>query len=480
MSHICAGIQLDEKSDFPSGTHLLISPKIQQALQLPLRSPITLQLGQKSTTCIIQTFSSTGSLVRIRKDLAEYLHLPDGIQLNMRYDNRLRRIVLGPVLGVLISTLIRTPEGIFGSASSFCKELVQGAKSKGILAYIFTLKDLDNDNQTAKGWRWENNKWVQKTMPYPDTIYNRLASRKDENRSEAQDWISGLKKKGVTFFNEHFLNKWQVHQALSNMKEAALYLPSTQMHKGYATVKEAVDKFPQVYLKPTNGSLGKGIYRITRSGNRFTCQYSTMSGSVRKEFSKLSDLYSSISPKISRIPYLVQQGLKLVRVNGNPLDFRSLVQKDSSGKWAVTSIVGRIGQDQSIVSNLARGGTIMPVAKALIAASPWQGPKPKTKQLKAISTTLAESLESSMQGHFAELGIDLAVDTQGKVWLLEINAKPSKNDDQVLSEQKKTRPSVKKLLEYVLHLHGSGKSSHRGPGGFMQVAARKTSKRRKR
>ncbi|MEW9670697.1 YheC/YheD family protein [Ammoniphilus sp. 3BR4] len=481
MSHICAGIQLDEKSDFPSGTHLLLSPKIQQALQIPLRSPIILQLGQKTVSCIVQTFTSTASLVRMRKDLGDHLHIPDGIQLNIRYDSKHRRLVLGPVFGVLITTLIKTPEGIFGSASSFCKELVQGAKAKGILAYIFTLKDLDHENLTAKGWRWENGKWIQRTLPYPDIIYNRLASRRDENRTETQDWIKGLKKKGITFFNEHFLNKWQVHEALSNIKEASPYLPSTHMLKGFATVKDAVERFPQVYLKPTNGSLGKGIYRISRNGNRFTCQYSTMSGSVRKEFSKLSDLYQSIAPKVSRrIPYLVQQGLRLVKVNGNPLDFRSLVQRDQTGKWAVTSIVGRIGQDQSIVSNLARGGTIMPVAKALQAASPWNGPRPSTKQLKKISTTLSESLESSMEGHFAELGIDLAVDTHGKVWLLEINAKPSKNDDQVLSEQNKTRPSVKKLFDYALYLYESSKPSYRGPGGIMQVAARKPLRQKKR
>src|SRR5699024_10156860 len=99
--------------------------------------------------------------------------------------------------------------------------------------------------------------------------------------------------------------------------------------------------------------------KITRKGNSFTCQYSTMSGTVRKTYSTLAKLYASIAPRISKFPYLVQQGLRLVRINGNPLDFRSLAQKDRTGNWIVTSIVGRIGQEQSIVSNLARGGTIM-------------------------------------------------------------------------------------------------------------------------
>lgn len=479
MYHVCAGIQLDEKSDFPSGTNLLISPKIQQTLQLP-RSPVTLQVGQKTVTCKIQTFSSNSSLIRIRKDFADLLYIPDGIQLNLIYDPQQKKLLLGPVFGVLITSLIHTPEGIFGPASSFCKELVQGAKGKGILAYIFTLNDVDYENQSVNGWIWLHGKWTQKILPFPDSVYNRLASRKSENRAEMVSMIETFKRVGVHYFNEHFLNKWQVHQAFSGNSEVSRYLPSTYLFKGFPTIKEAVERFPQIYLKPANGSLGKGIYKISRAGNRYTCQYSTMSGNVQKSYQKLSDLYKSIAPRISRAPYLVQQGLRLVRINGNPVDFRSLVQKDGTGKWAVTSIVGRIGQDDSIVSNLARGGTIMPVAQALLAASPWNGSRPSKAHLYKTSLLLAENLESSIEGNYAELGIDLAVDTGGRIWLLEINAKPSKNDDQILSDENKTRPSVKRLLDYILYLKGISKQIYRNPKRKLALLRKKTLKRKKR
>lgn len=479
MYHVCAAIQLDEKSDFPSGTNLLISPKLQQILQLP-RSPVILQLGQKTVTCKMQTFSSNASLIRIRKDLADYLSIPDGIQLNLIYDPQHKRLLLGPVFGVLITSLIRTPEGIFGSASSFCKELVQGAKTKGILAYIFTLNDLNYENQTVNGWIWLHGKWTQQPLPFPDSVYNRLASRRSENKAETVSMLEVFKRTGIHYFNEHFLNKWQVHQAFSGNPEVSLYLPSTHLFKGFATIKEAVDRFPQVFLKPTNGSLGNGIYKISRAGNHYTCQHSTMSGSVQKTYPKLTDLYKSIAPRISRSPYLVQQGLRLVRINGNPVDFRSLVQKDGNGRWTVTSIVGRIAPDQSIVSNLARGGTIMPVGQALLAASPWNGLRPSKTQLSKTSLLLAENLESTMDGNFAELGIDLAVDTSGRIWLLEINAKPSKNDDQILTEQNKTRPSVKRLLNYILYLKGISKPIHRTPRRGLIVSRKKTLKRKKR
>jgi len=54
---------------------------------------------------------------------------------------------------------------------------------------------------------------------------------------------------------------------------------------------------------------------------------------------------------------------------------------------------------------------------------------------------------------FGELGIDLAIDTSGRVWLLEVNSKPSKNDNTPLSGQG-IRPSVRIMLHYARHLAG--------------------------
>jgi D-alanine-D-alanine ligase-like ATP-grasp enzyme len=49
------------------------------------------------------------------------------------------------------------------------------------------------------------------------------------------------------------------------------------------------------------------------------------------------------------------------------------------------------------------------------------------------------------------LGIDLAVSKGGRVWLLEVNSKPSKNDNTAMPDQK-IRPSVRQLILYCRHL----------------------------
>ncbi|UUZ93293.1 YheC/YheD family protein [Paenibacillus sp. P25] len=62
---------------------------------------------------------------------------------------------------------------------------------------------------------------------------------------------------------------------------------------------------------------------------------------------------------------------------------------------------------------------------------------------------IAKGIETQVPGHFAELGIDLALDTRGRVWLLEVNSKPSKDDNTPLQAGKKMRPSVKRLVQYA-------------------------------
>lgn len=73
--------------------------------------------------------------------------------------------------------------------------------------------------------------------------------------------------------------------------------------------------------------------------------------------------------------------------------------------------------------------------------------------LHAAALDIAKGIEQAIPAHFGELGIDLAMDTTGRVWLLEVNSKPSKNDNTPLSESK-IRPSVKAMLEYSTYLAG--------------------------
>src|SRR5690606_12499844 len=115
--------------------------------------------------------------------------------------------------------------------------------------------------------------------------------------------------------------------------------------------------------------------------------------------------------------YEIQQGLSLLTCKGRPVDFRALVQKNNKGKWSITSIVGRIAGPNHFVSNLARGGSLNSVRDVLIQSKlpPNEIKRVQTK-LRTLALQLAEGIDQHIAHHFGELGIDLAVETSGKVW----------------------------------------------------------------
>jgi glutathione synthase/RimK-type ligase-like ATP-grasp enzyme len=210
-------------------------------------------------------------------------------------------------------------------------------------------------------------------------------------------------------------------------------------------------KYATVFLKPVRGSLGKGIIRVSRSEQGgYQALYATAGGTRRQHFPTLLKLFGSISGKMKTVRYQIQQGLQLIDVNGRPVDFRALVQKNENGDWAVTSIVARIAGTHHFVSNLARGGTLSTVREAIAKSNlPAAGDAPA--RLHRAALDIAKAIDANIPAHFGELGIDLALDTSSRVWLLEVNSKPSKNDNTPLQDQK-IRPSVRNMIRYARHL----------------------------
>ncbi|TCS83595.1 YheC/YheD family protein [Tepidibacillus fermentans] len=416
-------------------------------LSLPLNQPITLHFGKKNVEVRVSISTNTGNLIRIPSELAAQLLLPNGIQLHAKFDKE-KGLFLGPIFGILIQTVNpKQPQTPFGKLTEFLKEVALLARNQGILFYVFTIQDIYQQTQMVKGWFYSSNQWEPRIFPLPDVIYNRISSRNQEKKFKVK--ITELQKQ-IPFFNEHFLNKWQVYEMLKKTPIQD-YMPETNYFKGNQSIKEMIAKYPIIYLKPTNGALGRGIIKIEHSLDQYIVQYSRINGASTFYFKNLNKLLKHLYPRLHSEPYLIQEGLNLIQFNRRPIDFRILVQKNGQGLWSITSMVCRIANDQQFVSNLARGGTQANVMETIRSANPELSKKIKKDHFRKLALLIAKNLEESTSGHFAELGIDLGLDNKGKIWLLEVNSKPSKTEDTALAGP---RPSVNRLIQYVRFLTG--------------------------
>lgn len=445
-----------EPTEVPS-FEIYVNPSVINKLNLPLHKPFDLSFGQRKMKVYLKTSHGKSNLIRIPSNTAKSLLIPNGIQVYAKRNTE--ELQLGPILGILVQSVDENqPQTPFGKLTGFAQEVLQIAQSKGVYAYLFTMNNLNSAQNFVIGWTYKDNKWKKNVFPVPHVIYNRISSRKLEKKLE--QIISKYQEQyDFKFFNSHFLNKWEVYQKLIPTSVHSI-MPKTVQYKGALSIKEMLNKYPIIYLKPSNGALGQGIIRIEKNNSVYTVQLTRVQGTITKEFNSFEKMFKYLKPRLNSKNYLVQQGLRLIHFQNRPIDFRILVQKNSRGDWAITSMVARMANDHHIVSNLAQGGTQGTVMETIQLADPQLARKNLREKFKTHALLITEYLEHSIGGHFAEFGIDLALDHSGKIWLLEVNSKPSKTTDPKANEP---RPSVNRLIQYVLFLSGFNKKMKKQP-----------------
>lgn len=211
-------------------------------------------------------------------------------------------------------------------------------------------------------------------------------------------------------------NKYRVYKYLSTDKKLKIYQPDTvRFSKG--NLENMMNKYSNLYVKPTVGSQGKGIYKITRQDQR----YKLRSTSQSNLYSDWSSLYKKLNAKVKK-NMIIQQGIKLELVEGRPYDIRAMVQRKPNSKWTCTGIFTKVGSPNKIVTNYAQGGKLKTLDNVFNKMKLSSDKKDSRKShLNKVALDVARLLNSKRSGMF-EMGIDFAYDRAGKLWILEVNS----------------------------------------------------------
>ncbi|WP_204524747.1 YheC/YheD family endospore coat-associated protein [Litchfieldia alkalitelluris] len=355
---------------------------------------------------------------------------------------------LGPVVSVITEIAEKNNSISLGSIEDFCVELARYCNQLGILFYVTGLK-LFRENI---GFIYINNTWKKSRVPTPNVVHNRIHSRKREHSDTFKEFTDSLSTLQIPYFNDHFLNKWEVHEILEKEDHIHPYLPDTKLLLNKQVLDEMISNYPTVFLKPIHGSQGKRIFKITRNDDGFfELDYTTFAGEIEQEYDSLQSLFLSLRSRLNKQGYIIQQGISLYTYQQRPLDFRFLCQKTKDEEWKITSTVARVSSKGDFVSNLSRGGELKKVDEVLSGSFSPKECKQIIKMMRELTIEIASLVDASITGVFGELGIDLALDQQGKPWLIEINTKPSKNQDPK-SLSSKVRPSAKAIIMYCMYL----------------------------
>ncbi|MGJ7910236.1 YheC/YheD family protein [Neobacillus sp. LXY-1] len=405
--------------------------------QLQIETELTLILGRSSIQVRVHTKPMLGNEIHMSEKIFIELSLPiKKYQFLTKYDSSSHSMKLGPIIGLLME-FSPTEKKPFSRLQQFCEELHQVVSEKGGFFYVFSC-----ESYAQTGYYYEEGKWLSAKLPSPDVIYNR-ASRKLEQIPRFKKFRTGLEQQVIPLFNDRFFSKWEVNEWLREQPHLQNYLPETQILS-----KESFELFVQqydtVFIKPIHGSQGRHITKIEKStSNHYSFQTSIMNRT--EQDLPFDQLYRKILSLLGKSVYIIQEGLSLVTIDSNPLDFRVLCHKNHEHQWVITSIVARVGAENEIVSNIARGGT---TTKSLEVLRFCFGPKKALEALdmiKELSLRIAQITGLRSKGITGELGIDIGVDLNGKPWLIEVNSKPSKFNEEPTG---KIRPSAKAIIRF--------------------------------
>ncbi len=342
------------------------------------------------------------------------LTVPDICSYELKWDGR--NLTLGPVIAFM--TVAKT-ERLIENLDRFESYFVNYDQFQGLI-YICAIDGVDKKEKTIDGLFYDyteekrEDRWKEGTFPYPGAMY-----RKTGFSSELYDeFISTI---GDKMFNTYFFDKWQLWRWLSSSHRCRSYLPETKKLEQLSDIDELLEKYGEVYLKKINSHKAKGIIKVEKSKDEYHFIYRLRGTKVFKEseIDKINEFLKEINKKKD---YLVQQAIPIKTYENRNFDFRVIMQKDRSGKWICNANIARFGKKESIATNFLLDGFATTGNDALKIVFNYSERDAFNKEQEMLHACedICEKLDRCA-GHYGDLGVDVIVDENEKVWILEVN-----------------------------------------------------------
>lgn len=302
----------------------------------------------------------------------------------------------------------------------------------------------------VEGLLYQQQTWVKKQMPLPSVIYDRLPSRKAAQSAFIQETKRKLTQDyDIPWFNPHFFNKWDIHEQLLTDEKTCPFLPhSIQLDPVDALNKiETLLHLHQViYLKPSNGSHGDDIYQLNKKAHGIiVC--SNQGRAV--PYDSLEDFVTNLRKDHAVQDFMAQQGIALLQIDNQPMDFRVHTNKNKYGHWTVTAAAAKISGNHTVTTHHSHGGSV----RTLYDVFPEKKKRFKIlEQLSYTAITLSQVIDEKMSGHIGEIGFDLGIDQTGAIWMFEANSRPGREVFQHVSLRNSERLIGKRIMDYASYL----------------------------
>ncbi|MCL6458680.1 MAG: YheC/YheD family protein [Gorillibacterium sp.] len=420
-------------------------------LQLSPNRTCTLRIGSRSVTVSVKPLNRRGNFLAIPASIATILKLPNPGKCLIKVEGR-RELRIGPLIGIMTS-ISNDPALPFGGRTSFIRDIIDAGKEDSFF-FGFSPRSVNWDDETVTGYfRGTNGGWVRRTVPLPDVVYNRFPNRGLEKTAEIRQLKEEFVNHNIPFFNWGFFDKWDVYRLLDGDKDMSPYVPDTELNPTADDIQQMLERHRFLYLKPSAGSLGFGIYRLTYNpGKGYFLRFRKDNANVLMRFPRFQGLMQMLKrQKIRMSQYVIQQGIRLIELDGCPIDFRFHLTKDGANEWVVSGIGAKKAGRGSVTTHVRTGGQLMTPEQVLVTTHGDKGLEILEKA-KDTSIKLAKAIEKAFPHRLGELGLDLGIDQDENIWMFEANSKPGRTIFKHPLLKSQGKDASTNLFEHCLYL----------------------------
>lgn len=389
------------------------------------------------------------------KDVLRALSIQEGLKTNVaRAGPGLR---LGPVVGIFVNP-VAAARAARGRAGFRLVELMQANQKAGCILYVFSSADVAWSPPRVNGAYYDqrHNEWRRRSFPLPDVLYDRGGGFAPAERPTASYVRRQLRSvPGLQRFNgQHYFDKWDVYQRLTRHSPLRRHLPETVLYKDREDLAAMLGKHGCVYIKSTLGSNGREVMRVIAGEHGYT--YSYFRTEIEEGFCPdLASLEAVIRGFLGRRRFVVQEGIDLLTYNDAKIDLRVLAARDARGTWRIIDIPVRVARGDCAITSTRSGSTVHRFREFFRTALLYDEARLRAlrRRIVRITRKVIEAIEGEYD-RFGELGMDLGLDKQGKIWFIEVNAKPGKDTIRLAGDPKALARAFLLPLQYCRMLAG--------------------------
>ncbi|MBX5437564.1 MAG: YheC/YheD family protein [Alicyclobacillaceae bacterium] len=373
---------------------------------------------------------------------------------------RQRRVRMG-----LYADAVESKTRPFGEQTSMFGDLARLGRTMGVEVVVL----VPGYARSRIGWTWtgpSSNHWEKCSVPLPDVVLRRSGAFRSASQSVVVRDLALFQRTGLLHtLPRRCSNKWYFYQWVQSRRDLGVHMPESALAKGADDVARFLRRQRDIYLKPVTGAQGVSVYRLRTAVDGIVATWDERVPSHRGQRSPAA-VQAAVQPvartaerrlaggadlrafwaSTGLYQAVLQETVELPRTReGCPFDLRWLIQ--FADRAQVVARVARVGRPDAVTTNIHTGAQAVDAAD-LIQSLPGWHPEKVLEALDRVALRVANALAAEF-GRYAEVGIDLAVRTDGTPVLFEVNPTPGRRMLRALPGNVR-EISLRRLLEYAI------------------------------